>query len=332
MAPSRIPPDSIFSGRPLARGERVAIALLIAVASGIAAYLAFQRVPEMLARDFTYPWRAARALLDGQDPYAVIRPAGPPPFDMWYMYPLTAAIAVVPLAWLEPTWGGALFVAIGAGLLAFLITRRGMGRMWMFLSVPFAMAVVLGQWTPLLIAGALATPLSWALTCKPTLGAALFVYRPSWRAAAVAVGFVLVAFLVKPTWLPAWIRASSTVAGHSAPVTESWGWVPLLALMRWRKPEARLVAAMSLVPQNLYFYDQLPLWLVATSGRTSLGLTLLSWIAWFGTQARCELGFYCGPEAVSWIIWLTFIPATALVLCDSQSLNAARNGLKRLLR
>src|SRR6185369_13491046 len=134
------------------------------------------------------------------------------------------------------------------------------------LSVPFALATVLAQWSPLLIAGALAAPLAWALTCKPTLGIALFAYRPGWRSAIVAGAMLALAFTLQPNWVGEWLVAARTVVAHPAPVMKAWGFVPLFALLRWRRPEARLVAVMSLVPQNLYFYDQLPLWLVARTG------------------------------------------------------------------
>src|SRR5215216_2116779 len=121
-----LPANGIFSGRPLERSERLVIAVLIGLGAGLAAYLAFQKMPMMLARDFTFPWRGARALIEGNDPYVVIRPDGPSPFNMWFMYPLTAAMAAVPLAYLTVQVAGALFVAIGASLLAYLMARDGL--------------------------------------------------------------------------------------------------------------------------------------------------------------------------------------------------------------
>jgi hypothetical protein len=326
-----LPSNGIFSGRPLQRGERVVIAVLIGLGAGIAAFLAFQKMPMMLARDFTFPWRGARALLEGSDPYVVIRPVGPSPFNMWFMYPLAAAMAVVPLALLDVQIAGALFVAIGASLLAFVMARDGLGRMWLFLSAPFGLATALGQWSPLLMAAALATPLSWALTCKPTIGAALFLYRPSWRSFAICSAFVLLAFAIEPRWLTEWLHTSGTVREHFSPVARPWGAIPLLALLRWRRPEARLVAAMALVPQNLYFYDQLPLWFVARTGTSSLILTVASWVAWAGTRSHCPDPFFCGPQAEPWVISLIYLPATAIVLIDRESLTWIRNSTDRLL-
>jgi hypothetical protein len=314
---SATPSTSIFSGRPLARSERVIIGVTIGLGAGVAALLAFRAVPGMYTRDFTYPWRAARAILAHQDPYRVIVPSGPAPFDMPFMYPITAGIAAIPFAMLAPQIAGALFVAISVTLLAYLLMRRGLGMCWLFLSVPFALAVVLAQWSPLVTAGALALPLSWALVCKPTIGLALFAYRPSWRSAAVSAGFLALGFLIDPRWLAEWWTAARSVEGHGAPVTHAFGWIPLLALVRWRDPRARLVAVMAVVPQNMDFYDQLPLMLVAGSGSQMLGLTVLSWVAWAGTRLGCSDRYFCGTQAVPWIIWLLYVPTFAVAVWDA---------------
>lgn len=307
----------LYSGRPLDRGERVLVALTIGLAAALATFVIFAMHPEFHAKDFTYVWRAGRALLAGQDPYVVIRPSGPYPFEAQYMYPLTAAVASTPFALLPAPIGGALFVGLGAGALAFLLGREGMGRMWLFASAPFAMAVSLGQWSPLLVAAALATPLSWLLTCKPTLGAALFLYRPSWRVVAICVAFGLLALVLQPRWPFEWLEAAGKVRRHPAPALNPVGALALLALIRWRKPEARLVAAMALVPQNPYLYDQLPLWLAARDGRSTLALTALSWVAFAITHAVCRDPYFCGPEAEWPVMLLLYLPATLLVLLDA---------------
>ena len=210
---SFLPENSIFSGRELSRGERIAVSIPVAVAAAIAAWLAFQLVPEMIARDFTYPWWGARALLDGKNPYDAIRPTGPPPNDMWFMYPLTAPIAVLPFTFLPAQVAGALFSGLSAGILAFVLSAKGGLRQFVFfLSPSFGFAIVLGQWSPLLVAAALSWPLSWALVCKPTIGLPLFLYRPSWRAAIMCGAFLILSLLVQPSWPLDWWRNSQMIA------------------------------------------------------------------------------------------------------------------------
>jgi hypothetical protein len=280
----------------------------------VAAFVVFALYPFMGAKDFTYPWRAARALADGLDPYVVIRPTGHYPFESPFPYPLPAAFAALPFAWLVPTVGGALFYGISAGLMAYALGRDGLWRFWAFASAPFAMATVLAQWSPLLVAATLLTPLGWALACKPTLGAALFAFRPKLSAALLVAFVIAVSLAVNPHWPAEWLEATRHVERHPAPVLKPFGVLALLALLRWRTPEGRLVAAMACVPQNLYFYDQLPLWLVPRNGREAFALTALSWVALGAANATCHRAYFCGPEAEPWVIWLVYVPATLLVL------------------
>jgi hypothetical protein len=55
----------------------------------------------------------------------------------------------------------------------------------------------------------------------------------------------------------------------------------LIALLRWRRPEARVLAALACVPQTMRFIDQLPLLAVAQSFRQSLLVSLLSYVPLF---------------------------------------------------
>lgn len=280
----------------------------------MAAFVVFALYPFMGAKDFTYPWRAARALVDGLDPYVVIRPTGHYPYESPFPYPLPAAFAALPFAWLVPTVAGALFYGISAALMAWALGRDGLWRFWAFASAPFAMATVLAQWSPLLVAAALLTPLAWALACKPTLGAALFAYRPTPRAALLVAAVVAVSLAVQPRWPAEWLDAVRHVERHPAPVLRPFGFIALFALLRWRTPEGRLVAAMACVPQNLYFYDQLPLWLVPRNGREAFAMSALSWVALGAANLTCHRAYFCGPEAEPWVIWLVYVPATLLVL------------------
>ena len=93
----------------------------------------------------------------------------------------------------------------------------------------------------------------------------------------------------------------------------------VLSLLRWRRPEARLVGVMALMPQNLYFYDQLPLWLVARNGREALALTLASWVAWAGMKVQCGDQPFCGPEAEPWLLACVYLPAAAIALLSKDT-------------
>jgi hypothetical protein len=293
----------------------VAITIAIGVACAAGVWAVTQLHPQFVAKDFTYPWRAARALLAGQDPYVVIQPAGRYPFESRFPYPLPAALVAVPVAWLAAPLAASLFFGCSAAALGWgLLAEGGIWRLWMLAGAPFAMALALVQWSPLLVAGALLPAFAWAFACKPTLGVALFVRRPSKAAVIGASALILLSLVLLPTWPVEWVSAARHTVGHPPPVTRPFGWVPLLALLRWRDRDAWLVALMTCVPQNPFFYDQLPLWLVARTGRSMCALTVLSWLAYAGTRTVCHDPFFCGDESAPWVLWLVYVPAAALVL------------------
>ena len=313
MRPAERDTRPLFSGRPLTRPERVVAGLGVAALGAFRTWGALHPAPALHGKDFTYPWRAARALLAGKNPYDVIVPSGPYPFESHFPYPLPAAFPALPVAHLPVDVAATVFMAASCFLLGYALSRDGLWRLWALLSVAFVLSTSLAQWPPLLVAGALLPGAAWALALKPTLGAALFVYRPD-RWAVVGGGLLLlVALALVPTWPMDWLRSVRTLPAHPSPVTQAWGWLPLLALVRWRLPEARLVAAMALVPQNLYFYDQLPLWLVPWNALGTLTLSAGSWLAWAIAARDCPTNF-CGPSASPWIIALLYGPATVMAL------------------
>ena len=322
------PRTSLLSGRPLTRPERALVAAAVGLLGGGRAWGALHPAPALLAKDFTYPWRAARALLAGQNPYHVIVPTGAYPFESHFPYPLPAALAALPVAHLPPDVAGTVFMAATCAVFGYAFSRDGLWRLWALASVAFVLATSLVQWAPLLLAGALLPGAAWALAIKPTVGAALFVYRPNRWAVVGGAAIGLVALALVPTWPMDWIRAARTLPGHPAPVTLALGWVPLLALTRWRSPEARLVAVLACVPQNLYFYDQLPLWLVPWNALGTLTLSAGSWIAWVLAARDCPTDF-CGPSATPWIVALLYLPATAMALLRPEA-DGAPAPLRRL--
>ena len=98
--------------RTLAAGDRLIMALAVGGWGAFITYFAMQSHPQHFAKDFSYPWRAARALLDGQNPYEVIRAVGAYPFNADFLYPLPAALVAMPFSFLRPEVAGALFIRL----------------------------------------------------------------------------------------------------------------------------------------------------------------------------------------------------------------------------
>jgi hypothetical protein len=270
--------------------------------------------PRFVAKDFTWPWRAARILLQGHDPYAVIQATGPFPFSSPFFYPLPAALVAIPFAPLPPDRAGALFFGLSSALLAFGITRDGLWRLLVFTAAPYFMAAANTQWSPLLAAAALLPGLQWVGAAKPNLGLVAFVYRPSRWAIVGGAILVAVSFLLLPGWVGGWRAALAQAPHHAPPVLRLGGVVLLLALLRWRTAEGRLLTAMACVPQVLYFYDQLLLWLIPRSWRQVLFLSAASWVGvvgWWAVRPRMGSGL---DAAAPFVLGLVYVPALLLVV------------------
>ena len=147
-------------------------------------------------------------------------------------------------------------------------------------SLPVASGALGGVVTPLVVAAMFLPSLGWLAPMKYTIAGAGFVARPSWRYAFGAAAITLVSVAIWPWWPLQWFHELHDVAGkyYHVPVVAWPGFFVLLALARWRRPEARLLVAMALVPQTMAFYDQLPLLLVARDYRQALIMALASWI------------------------------------------------------
>ena len=320
-AESRAPQPSATWAGP-SRRQRLAVALAFGLLAGMATLFTIEE--RFLGADFTYWWRAGRALLAGENPYATVVPM--PRFPGYFVYPLPAAVVAIPFAPLPPREGAALFVACGFALAAYGLSRDGWWRLGVLISLPAFRIFENAQWTPLLLGAALVPGWGWLLACKPTLGAALFAWRPSRRTLLGVMAISLLALLWLPTWPAEWlaiVRRNPEGTQYVPPVALPGGILLLMALLRWRRPEARLVVAMACVPQTFFFYDQLPLMLVPG---TQLGIVafavwshLLRAIAYVTVPGSLASTWYDSVAVrTQWlapfILWGLYAPAVAMLL------------------
>jgi hypothetical protein len=147
------------------------------------------------------------------------------------------------------------------------------------------------QWSPLMSAALVVPVVGLVFVGKPTIGAALFIARPSWWPIVGGVVFGGIAFALHPGWVGDWlgaIRANdalwSPAVPYHAPIQMPGGFLALLCLLRWRRPEARLVAALACVPQNLVLYEALPLFLVPRTFTETAALVGLSYVMFWAMQ------------------------------------------------
>jgi hypothetical protein len=239
------------------------------------------------AGDFTYVWFAARALLNGANPYTTIS-ARDVPYEPRFYYPLTAAVIALPFAWMKVNVAACLMTAITGGLSAFMITRNAWWPLLLFLSAPAYFACLSGQWSFLVLLAALVAPaLGPAGAVKPNLAFVMLLRHWTWRASwvAFAVGGTLltVSLVIRPRWPIDWwnVLHQPGAQQYQIPALTLFGAPLWLGLARWRDPDARLLVGMACVPQGAFFYDQLPLLLIAKSRTELLIAVVLSHVAAF---------------------------------------------------
>jgi hypothetical protein len=265
-------------------------------------------------------WFAASAILHHADPYPLIGPTAVYHLEFPLLYPLTAAVVILPLALLDEPMASVGFVFIASTLLAYAITKKGWDRLPLFVSLPFLIAAHQAQFSPLIAAGFFLPAVAWTWAAKPTLGLVLLASTGSVRAFVIAiVGAALltvISLAFVPQWPGEWLSAVRSQTHMIAPITRPGGFLALAALLRWRRPEARLVAGMALVPQTPGWWDLVLLLLVASTFRESLllAVTTMAPLAYelaFGLSDGI-LDVY--PRSSLVLMAAAYIPATVLVL------------------
>ncbi len=301
------------------------VRLAVALAIGLVAVLRMRAnapafAPPAHGPDVDQVLAGARAVLAGRSPYAEVGPGRAFDWPWGLYYPFTAVLAALPLAWLPIAAGRVAFVGASAALLAWAVTRDGWHRLTLFLGGAAFVAVNDAQWSPLLTAAMLLPSVGWLAAAKPNVGLAVLAVQRSRRdlgiVAAGCAALVLVSLAVRPSWPLEWRAALATSSHFSAPVANAGGVVLLLALFRWRRPEARLLLALACVPQTTVVYEVLPLALVAATFRESLVLALLTWAAFAAELAvRADAPTFAAGVRASGdvMVALCYLPALLLV-------------------
>jgi hypothetical protein len=148
------------------------------------------------------------------------------------------------------------------------------------LSASFLHALVLNQWSPILTAGAVIPWLGLFWVAKPSVGTAMLAAYPSRGALLGSALLLLSSFLVEPEWPARWYDALRS-SQHASPILQPGGIILLLAVLRWRRPEARLLLGLACVPQTIGLYETLPLFLIPRTRRPAYVLAVLTYVAAF---------------------------------------------------
>jgi hypothetical protein len=299
----------------LTTGRRGLIAL--AIGCFAAAVVNAGHQPPVPQSDWDETWVAGRALLDGLDPYGVLAAAHDAgQFSYPLVYPAPAVLVAAPFATLPLQSALWVWAGVGTAALTWTLLGRGWWGLLGLCSAFYLHALISLQWSPLLTAavGVPALGLVWA--AKPTIGVALFVGWPSRAALIGGLALLVLSFFLMPGWVPRFLEASLAMP-HTTPIVgRAGGFLLLLSFLRWRRPEARMLGMLALVPQTTLLYEMVPLLLIPRTRREMLVLVGLSLIAG-GFALRLDPGHHLTAAITTlWPVALTliYLPSLLLVL------------------
>ena len=262
--------------------------------------------------DFDLLYNAAVQLIGGENPY---------PTAM--RYPLPAVLLAVPFTTIPLGPARLIFdVLVGWAFVYALWRHRGTFAILAVLSGAYLFAMLQGQTTPLMVAASLVPALGFLLAVKPNTSAALWLARPSRMAVLGLSAFLLLSLLVLPSWPRDWWMALQQDSTELVPpVLRPFGFVLLLAALRWRSPEGRLLLAIAFIPQNTLPYELVPLALIPANLVEMAIYVAGSWIA---------VAMAADRTAASWPATLGFVylPMLYLVLRPMLSLDFLRRSSK----
>jgi len=296
---------------------RLAVVTGLTVAATLVTWTFWSTPRPRQASDFMQVWAGARTFVGGGNPYTVVGPGRQYEFAFQGLYPFTAMVAALPLSRLPIRIADPLFVAIGTAFLAIVLTRRTVDnpQLLAFVSLPFWFFLQTSQWSPLLTGAALVPAAGWLLACKPNIGLALFAAFPSWRGLLGMASLGLLSVLLWPHWIFEWVRLLPTAAHVIAPVRLIAGPLILLALLKWRRAEARLLVALGCIPHTTAPYEALPLFLVVQHWEEGIAIWALSFVAFAAQKSFTYPSYEADVQAFGqWTVWCMYLPCTLMVL------------------
>jgi hypothetical protein len=299
--------------------KRLGFAAAVGAASALYVLL-YARANPGFVSDFDQVWAGASALWHSQNPYLVVGPGKAFHWHWPLYYPLPALVLAAPLGLLPVIAARTVFAASSAALLAFAITRDGFARWPLFIGISFMVNVELVQWSNLLAAAMLLPAIGGLAAVKPNIGVGMIAYADRARTVwSIIIGgsiLVAVSFAILPSWLGFWIENVRSAPHVSPLVFRPGGPLLLTALARWRRPEARLLAALGCTPLTPTFYDPVLLYLVTHSFREALLLTICTFGLFFVVvfSGPIHTAAQWGEIVATASVWVIYLPCVVMVL------------------
>jgi hypothetical protein len=271
--------------------------------------------------DFGMVWYGARAVINRVDPYALIGPGREFNYPWPLIYPVPALLVVAPLSPLSESVAATIFIALSSGLLAFGITRDGWYRLPIFVTEAFAASARLGQWSIILTAALFLPFLGAIAIAKPQAALPILAGAKSSKTVSAGIAgalvLVFVSTVLQPDWIGEWLRGITSAKHMEPPVIRFGGLMILLVLLRWRRPEAWLIATLACLPQSWGWYGTLAVFTIPASFAEAVVLAGVATVGVYvgslilpDVQIPNDLFAWVG----SLIVFTVYLPAVVLVL------------------
>jgi hypothetical protein len=257
---------------------------------------------------------AAKLVLRGENPYALIGPGRTVDWQFPLLYPMPAVVLAIPFTVVSTVAARAIFVALSSGLLAFAITRRAWWPLVVFFSASWVESAGVAQWSPLLLSAWYLPAIGFVTAAKPNIGLSVLSSFRGWKPAIVGtIGLLSISFLLLPRWPIDWLHEIRSQP-HIRPLVFHWLGIPLLlAGLRLRDPRARLLLTLALVPQNPALYEGVLLFAIPTTPISATFLALASW----GVDSLA------GPFGrVNAVLVCCYLPALAILMVPNRGESA----------
>jgi hypothetical protein len=235
-------------------------------------FLLYAWMPDRTS-DFDLLYDAAARLVGGENPYT--------PASQGFPNPLPAVLLAVPFTAFPLSLARPIFDVLVGWAFAYALWRyRGPYALLAVVSGAYLFAMVNGQTTPLMVAATVVPALGFLLAVRPNTSAPLWIAWPSLRVLLGASLFLALSLVALPSWPWDWWTALLQDKTQLAPpVLRPFGVVLLLAALRWRRPEGRLILAIAFIPQSTLPYELVSLALIPAN-RLEMGVYVVgSWIA-----------------------------------------------------
>jgi hypothetical protein len=157
------------------------------------------------------------------------------------------------------------------------------------------------------------------LVAKPNIALAVVAGAQTRRQLLMMIGvgasLVIASVLVRPDWITNWIEALLSKEYVSSPISNPGVFLLLLALLRWRRPEARVFTALVAIPQTPSLYDLVPLIVIPRTFREVNVLTLLTSALFWVVIGMEQLPYYEFTHRMEqFAVWIVYLPALVMLL------------------